>query len=277
MGKYINWNNEENSEYLEKNFPELLFVNDYEVRGFIRFSARHQHGTNIVQCGITSKDSLEICYPVKIVLPSESNVFPSVYTQGNSIERIMQKWDITCRADVHTYPNNKACLCPPPEELLMVRNNIDFITLVENYIIPYYYQITYFEKYGKWPFTNYSHGPAAIFEYYLRSINHSPSVSILLRDCIDSLLKFKIGISSSIGQLLSQVGTFSFKKNAKCFCGSNKKFIKCHRRLYRENRIICRETIAGLVQLYVDSKKNGIDLPKIIITLLEANKDGIGK
>ncbi len=174
--------------------------------GTLAFTSRYD--------SIRVKDSFEI----RIELPENSKTIPLVKETGGRIEKIRATHCLKNEQDLHVNPNGTICLCPKPEEKRRFPGKVNLRKFVNELVIPYFSELSYFEKTGKWIWGQYSHGPAGIMEYYLDNRNDNDPK--LLDDCL-----MAIGIDPH---------EFSIEPYAQingrehCVCGSKLKFKKCH-------------------------------------------------
>jgi hypothetical protein len=166
-------------------------------------------------------------------LPAESEGFPLVKEIGGRIEKILLQGKANKPADVHVNPNGAICLCPKPEEKRRFPGKVDLPKFIQELVIPYFYALHQFEKTGKWAWGQYSHGCLGIMEYYSEHGNNGDSR--LLEDCITAL-----GVAP--GTKLNK--NAQFNGHERCFCGSGKKFKKCH-----------NKALAGLKAMIEDTRK----------------------
>ena len=163
---------------------------------------------------IRIKDSFEIC----IELPKNSKMFPLVKEVGGRIEKIRVSRCLKNKQDLHVNPNETICLCPKPEEKRRFPGRVNLRKFINELVIPYFFALSYFEKTGKWPWGQYSHGPAGIMEYYLDHRNDNDSK--LLDDCL-----MAIGINPKEHFIKSYA---QLNGREPCVCKSGIKSKKCH-------------------------------------------------
>jgi len=164
-----------------------------------------------------------------------------------------EKHKVSTFLDMHIYKDGRSvCLCPRTQLVERTYNQkaLSLPLLIDELIVPYFYQQAYFERYGTWPFRNYSHGYSAIFEYYIRNKNDDKNHNVLLlRSSVESILWCaKFERTEYLKNLLEN--RKFLKPTSKCFCGSGRKYKKCHRRTFS------KEAKKGLVIFVSDIKKS---------------------
>jgi hypothetical protein len=153
--------------------------------------------------------------------------FPIVYEVSGKIPKI---------ADWHIYEDSHSCCIKIlPEELLICNKGITLLDFVKFQILPYLFNQTHRRVEGYYVNNGYSHGISGIFEFYSQHLNTTNVFQII--------------------KILSYIYKGEEPDRVKmCFCGSNKKYRKCHRESFRTLIKLGRE------QLYKD------------ITSIDANK-----
>ena len=92
---------------------------------------------------------------------------------------------------------------------------------LERLVIPFLYGQSFYDIHGKWPWDEYAHGPAGIFQSYYRSgetIEHAKS-------CLEKLKLDKKNWPRVEAVLL---GKEKLARPSKCFCLTPGKLRKCH-------------------------------------------------
>lgn len=252
------WNTVQNNTFLLLNYPGLSFTTANEIVGELKFRAFYDK----VKCLILINPALisndhyliEDTYSINIKLPDDPEKFlPLVYETGNRIVESGKKYNITDFRDLHIYKDGSSvCLCPQPQFIERILNgkSKSLPLLIDELIIPFFYQQSYFERYGDWPIKNFSHGYPAIFEYYLRKKNNDENNNQLqLRLCIASLKT--LAQTEPNKYLVTLVESRkAIKSTSKCFCGSGRKYKKCHRRTFS------KEAKAGFITFLSDIRKS---------------------
>lgn len=115
---------------------------------------------------------------------------------------------ITHHADRHVYLEGFLCLFLPLERWKHLPETATVLTYLEGPLNDYLFSQTYFEEYGTWPFGERGHGKAGYREYL---------AEVLDTDDLNVAIRF----------LKCLKGPYP-KGHWPCFCGSGKKFRKCH-------------------------------------------------
>lgn len=115
---------------------------------------------------------------------------------------------ITHHADRHVYLEGFLCLFLPLERWKHLPETATVLTYLEGPLNDYLFSQTYFEEYGTWPFGERGHGKAGYREYL---------AEVLGTDDLNVAIRF----------LKCLKGPYP-KGHWPCFCGSGKKFRKCH-------------------------------------------------
>lgn len=140
-------------------------------------------------------------YDVLIKFPNEyPKSFPKVIETSNKIPRI---------PDRHVNPDNTLCLAVEPEEKVLTKNGISFKYFLDRVLVPHLARETYRDSKGVYPDGEFAHGYDGIWEYYELILNEKNKFAI-------------------IKELELIVNSKWPDRNQKCFCGSGKKFKKCH-------------------------------------------------
>lgn len=200
----INWIKITYPRFIRPPYPGLHYrieKNNGTWEGALAFTGRYD--------SIRIKDCFEIC----IELPRNSHIFPLVKEVGGRIEKIIVDRKLRDKKDLHVNPNGTICLCPRPQEKRIFPSGINLREFINKLVIPYFFQLSYFEKNGKWLWGQYSHGEAGIMEYYLDHRNDNDPG--LLDDCL-----------IIVGRLVQSY--YQPNGRERCICKSGIKFKRCH-------------------------------------------------
>ncbi|ENK0555411.1 hypothetical protein AB2T19_000151 [Clostridium botulinum] len=149
-------------------------------------------------------------YEVVIIIPFE---YPKVLPKIREIaRRIPLKYG-------HIYSDGELCLAPDEEIKLFFYEKISLNSWIDNYVIPYLFGYSYYEKYGVMPFGERSHGKAGVKEFYKEFFNISTE---------KQLKKFFDYIRNK---------EYRYRGHHLCPCGSGNKVRNCH----KEVLIKCQE------------------------------------
>lgn len=158
-------------------------------------------------------------FNIRINIPSTYPYgFPSLRELSRIIPRVI---------DRHIYENGDCCLTILQKQILESRCGISILNFIEKYTIPYLANQIYFEEYGDWANGEYSHGDNGITQFYFEEIQ-TKEFAVVLK-VLAIVLKHN-----------------DLERNAKCYCGSEKKFKKCHLEM------ILRLSLIGIKQLKND-------------------------
>lgn len=84
---------------------------------------------------------------------------PRVFDASDRLAKTQFKRKISS-LDMHlnTNPKGSFCVAPKSELEQAFSNGFDLESYFNNYLIPFLFQQSYFEKHGSWPWWNYPHG-----------------------------------------------------------------------------------------------------------------------
>lgn len=250
------WNTVKNNSFLITHYPELVFVSKNRIEGKIRISALYDRSTEKIVIDpptqkINNPFYIEDIYTIKIDLPSDpQSQAPVVFETGGRIVAAGKARNITNPLDMHLYSNNGgACLCPQPLlfEYIISGKISNLQIFLDELVTPYFYQQSFFERFGDWPVKNYSHGYQAIFEYYFRETKKIGGTTNHLIDLCLASLRSLTSTFPCLELLIENKK--EIKPTSKCFCGSGKKYKKCHRRKFT------KEAREGFISLITEFRK----------------------
>jgi|CXWL01.1.fsa_nt_gi hypothetical protein len=156
---------------------------------------------------------------------------PEVYETSGRIKTFAQRRNILL-PDLHVNNWGNLCLCPKSLERVKLSDPHtiqDFFTLL---VIPFFYSQSFFEKFNRWPWKDYSHGDTGILECYADYIMKVHDKTKFVENTINSLNSGNQKILRSADQITRQ---------SLCFCGSGKKFRKCHHEAWEAVKGLKRE------------------------------------
>lgn len=168
-------------------------------------------------------------YQLKIVaVPEYPTKFPLVYELDGRIPK---------NVDWHVYPNDgHFCICSQPEEILACKKGLNLHSFIEDYIKPYLFSQKFREDKG----------------YFLRERSHGK----------EGVIQFFMEVFES-RDLMKIVHGLSFIKYRKepnrvdvCFCGSGKKYRKCHKDTYRKLSLFSDIELDYFIELFLNWHKN---------------------
>lgn len=167
---------------------------------------------------------LKDSYQIEIIFQKmPASMLPGVKETGGRIKKAKDKYKKRFLADVHMYESEHLCLSARAEEDEKLPNGFMLEDFFNIFLIPFFYGQSYFEKTGTWIWGERSHGCLGIFESYFEF--RDPTYRT------EFLKKYITDLQAS-SDLVLYAKALSGKRRIKghwlCFCGSQKKFRKCH-------------------------------------------------
>ncbi len=133
---------------------------------------------------------------------------PKVICESNKIIKVADKYH-TNKDDLHINPDGTFCLAIQGEEQIFFKDKFTIQEFFSNAIEGFLFQISHYDKYGKFSWGEYAHGYLGHIEMYAKkTISHQELLNRLSKE-----------------ELLKAILT---NRQSKCLCGSNKKLRKCH-------------------------------------------------
>ena len=188
-------------KWLELYFPNLRYeANSQTIVGELDFCAAYdkESGKLIINDGLRKVNRLiGDVFEIKICLGIlDGNGWPKVYEVGERYRQISKKCNVKI-IDLHFHSDDNACCLG-----LKFRDSrrLNIRSFLEELVIPFFYQLSYTEKFGIAASRNdlwgeYSHGEKGQLEYITE---------------------------------ISNFANQNPSRNAPCPCGSGKKYKKCH-------------------------------------------------
>ena len=205
-------------EWLELYFPNLQYNSSTsKIVGELGFCAAYQKASRELIIGDSARKEnrfIRDVFEIKIDLKTfDANGWPRVYEVGDRHRQIANKCNIPI-IDLHFYPNDGMCCLG-----IQYGDNRNFSirSFLPELVIPFFYRLSYTEKFGLAASQNdlwgeYSHGEEGLTEY------------------------------------LTEIAIFAKQnpsRNDLCPCGSGKKYKKCHldavESLKRSARVVVTE------------------------------------
>jgi hypothetical protein len=144
------------------------------------------------------KDDIKDQYEVEIRVAFDyPKTIPTVIETGSKIA-----------STFHHNPDGTLCLEAPLTVHEVFRINETLIYFVDDLLIPYLYNHSYYLKHGKLPFGEHAHGAEGIFEDYKR--------------------RFQLTDDSLILRLIQILAEKSYRGHQVCPCRSGRKLRNCH-------------------------------------------------
>lgn len=172
-------------------------------------------------------ERIEDEYQIKIVLVhSNYSSLPQVFETAGRIETIATEKGMQL-TDFHFNPGSKsACLCVRNEENEKLPNGFNLPDFFHRLLIPFFYAQSYYEKFGTWPWGQYSHYELGLLEWYSFQINTTREET---KNIIEQLRKYS-NWDRINDQLTSRKG---IKSHHDCICGSHVRYRQCHNEVLR--------------------------------------------
>lgn len=223
---------EEDILFLSSNFPELVPNNSEvskitKIEGTLNFIAEFQKKTKkyIIYDGLPDLENRYVIrdsYQIELDLFSDINPFREVKEIGGRIKKVANDRGEDTR-DLHIYDdnpersedNNKVCLAgyfDEPSEL----NLKEFIC---EFVIPFFYDQSFYRDYGIWPRREYSHGCLGILENYYDALQKGESSEEAYTiQCINYLKELKTDNRDpeSMNNLKKLLDKEKIKPNPRC-------------------------------------------------------------
>ena len=105
-------------------------------------------------------------FEVRIIGPAGyPNALPLLEIAPGRIAAIQSRQRVVDARDLHQN-GATACVCAPQDERKRFPPGSRLIHFVENLAVPFLYALSRFERTGRWPWGEYSHGALGVLEYY---------------------------------------------------------------------------------------------------------------
>lgn len=142
-------------------------------------------------------DEYEVLIKSKAEYPNE---FPKVFEIGGKIPN---------NIDWHIYSDGSCCIASPPEEKLACIDQYTLDEFIRKHVLPYFFNQTFRRENGYF-LKERSHGDKGWIEFFFETLQTKNITNVLIT--LELILSKKV-----------------IDRTALCFCGSRKKFRKCHR------------------------------------------------
>ncbi len=214
---------------IRKLYPSLKYITENgknRLKGSLDFRACYNNSNEkfIIDPSekmIISDTYIDDKYDIEIeFLRGFPKQFPLVREVGRRIQQIAEKYSLKDVRDLHINKNqnNAICLCPQPAEKLKYPDEIDLVHFMNNLVVPFFYGLSYYNKFGSWPWNEYPHGDLGIFEFY--GENKEKNDLSLAKRCYECL-------TEQYEKYITNKNVV--KGHSPCICGSKEKFRKCHK------------------------------------------------
>lgn len=229
---------ESDEQWLRDTHPALIQAGQ-GVAGMIEFTASYNAQANVFVThggGVTDQEggvTLSGSFQIRIEERTDKSTsrLPAVYVQG-----------IDLTSDRHYNQRDKsACLCSPFDEDEFLQPELRFKPFLEQLVIPFLYGQIYYSSHGHWPWTEYAHGAAGVFEAYSKIRDRNRA-----RECLKQLVQDKHWprIQSALRQ------SPYIKGHTPCFCTEMDQIRRCH-----------PGALKGALLLQQDLRALGIPIP----------------
>ncbi|MCB9503079.1 MAG: hypothetical protein H6696_14195 [Deferribacteres bacterium] len=227
----------EEKEWVMTNYPNLSFDVKKAVeviKGEFAFRAAYDENTQeyIINPSLAESSNqiiisdfyeIEICF----VCSNGKSQLPLVYETGGRIKRLANKLSRPL-ADLHIYPDSRLCLVG----LLDEEEKLSLPEFIDGPILQFCYDESYYEKYGRWPRGQYSHGAEGIVENFLDRFKNG---KVNKEKCLEILRQYPTW--ERYYQLLNTKKD-KIKGHHRCPCGTEKKIRKCHPKVWEGLNIL---------------------------------------
>ena len=216
---------EKERAWVQENYPKLQIRSSREtevVEGIFEFMAAYNAANREYLINPTDIDNPKVIvihdqYEIRVSIQPQMDELPKVQETAGRIKSVAKEKGIP-EIDLHIYSNNSLCLVGALDE----NETVTLPDFMDGHVLQFFYDQSYFERYGQWPRGQYSHGVLGVFENYLD--RRQNSIGDSLEACLSILKKSRhwSGIKSI---LLRKEG---FKGHWLCPCGYRKRFRDCH-------------------------------------------------
>lgn len=193
---------------LKGDFVVDMFYDDSLEEGYVAFPGEEKHSSD--QYIYDVYQILVDCHDVHFI--------PEVYETSDRMKAFALRKNIFL-PDLHINDRGNLCLCPRPLEKVRLNESYTIQDFFVRLVMPFFYAQSYYEKFNRWPWKDYSHGDPGILECYADYISKVQDKTAFVESAIISLNSQNQSVVRSADQITRQ---------SLCFCGSGKKFRNCH-------------------------------------------------
>jgi hypothetical protein len=190
-------------EWIKTHYPNLkIDILDKSIFGDISFKRHYE------------EYEIEDTYSIKIFLKTKGrSILPKVIATSHKIRDIAKKYNIKLD-DLHINNDSSFCLTIEDKEKELFKNGFTIEEFFDKSLEPFLFQMSYYDKEGKFPWGEYAHGRLGYIERFAEN-----AISL------DKLLRFfeKKEIVSLVLK----------NRQSYCLCGSGKKMRKCHPLIFK--------------------------------------------
>ncbi|WP_373496208.1 SEC-C metal-binding domain-containing protein [Aquiflexum sp.] len=167
-------------------------------------------------------------YKIRIVCSQDYPFsFPKVFETGGRIPPNIE-W--------HVHTDRHACICTWPEELILCSQGIKLSYFIEGQVIPYFFNQKHRETFGFF-FNERAHGIRGNLDFFKEEFRTNDLQ--LVFHCLQYIKRNK-----------------EPNRVHECFCGSGKKYRKCHREEFRKFKALPFEMIDRFIKFIKSSEPN---------------------
>jgi len=142
---------------------------------------------------------------------------------------------IAYEEDMHMYKDGRCCVAIMQEEEIRAKKGITLKEFLKEFTIPFFANQLYYKNCNSWANGDYKHGLEGILQYYQELLN-------------------EVSLEKVISEL-NNVLVVNQKGFEKCFCGSGKKYKKCHRNTHLELKKLPKNRVKLDYELIVKFKE----------------------
>ena len=208
-------------------YPRLLHTSPSVIEGTLDMNAEYD--------GVVIADG----FVVRITASNpNSDRLPALYEVGGRTQAIATKYGIRDHRDLHCNTDGTACVCVKQVERRKFPPGSDLIVFMEDLAVPYLYGLKHFERFGRWPWGDYSHGGLGLLEFSGEDREHLSESDI--RELFKAFRR-----EANWKEYNKQLRKPSAER--KCPCDSGKPFSRCHGRAW-----------CGVLQLRAEMQRLGL-------------------
>lgn len=158
-------------------------------------------------------------YEIEIEFPDNyPSSLPKVREVGGRKEKVVKEKGLRNIVDLHYYVNDEsACPCYRSISKRYFTKGSTIETFLNELVLLFFYEQSYYEKTSNWPFGEYSHGHIGTKEFYRDELDIHDDDENTILNCI---------------RLLTKTGRP--KGHRPCPCGSSLEFRKCHPKVFQK-------------------------------------------
>lgn len=178
------------------------------IEKYKEFSYKNYYGIPCIFGSLKLTDErgiIEDTYQIEIkAVQDYPNSFPLVFETGGRIPR---------NVDWHIFEDKgNCCIASPPEEIIICNSGLTLLSFIDNQVKNYFYSQIFRNQNGYF-LKERSHGNKGWIEFFEETF------------MTDNIFNIEFGLNQIVeGKRINRVSI--------CFCGSGKKYRKCHKKSY---------------------------------------------